>query len=349
MKQINTTCPKCGGKLTVDRRNQRYVCDYCGTEYAMEEDEVRYTNSDKNSGNSRGNGGTRAAKCKRCGSTNIKYRRERESSNGYYYKTTAMCQDCGHTWTTSSDVVNRNTAIAEKKKSKWMLVLWVIGWICVFPIPLTIIMLRNKSVVEKLSDKVRYGIIAAAWIVYILIAIFGGNEEKSTTASSSAASTEISSGFEAIPDDTQNVADVASTEDATSSPQSLAGTDAADYFSILCTLAEITDVPAGSNDGEYTVYTAENDHYRFTVKALTANNEIVSVDASSDLDTDAQNFFNGAINRMDYSSEDDAAGLQVMLDYYDGYQDQTQSIGDATITMSQPAGDGWITLNVTTN
>ncbi|MBQ9907844.1 MAG: hypothetical protein IJM46_13845 [Oscillospiraceae bacterium] len=64
----------------------------------------------------------------------------------------------------------------EPPKKKHML-LWVLGWIFCFPIPLTILMLRNKT----LNNKVRYGIIAAGWIVYLLIIVIprtGGNRSK---------------------------------------------------------------------------------------------------------------------------------------------------------------------------
>lgn len=43
--------------------------------------------------------------------------------------------------------------------------LWVLGWLFIFPVPLTILMLRNR----KLPSGLRYGIIAAGWIVYLLL------------------------------------------------------------------------------------------------------------------------------------------------------------------------------------
>lgn len=61
----------------------------------------------------------------------------------------------------------------EPPKKKHTL-LWVLGWIFCFPIPLTILMLRNKT----MNKKVKYGIIAAGWIVYLLIMVIprtGGN------------------------------------------------------------------------------------------------------------------------------------------------------------------------------
>ena len=46
---------------------------------------------------------------------------------------------------------------------------WVLGWIFIFPIPLTIIISRNK----KLKTGAKIGIIAAAWIVYLLMGLAG--------------------------------------------------------------------------------------------------------------------------------------------------------------------------------
>lgn len=67
-----------------------------------------------------------------------------------------------------------NVSVSEKKKSHiW---LWVLGWICIFPVPLTILMLRNKNI----KQTVRYGIIAIAWVVYFAIGI-GGNLSKANS------------------------------------------------------------------------------------------------------------------------------------------------------------------------
>lgn len=74
---------------------------------------------------------------------------------------------------------------APKKKSK--MVWWVLGWIFIFPIPLTIIIARNK----KLKTCVKVAIIIAAWFVYLLIGIVGGmmdkqnNQEKSLATQTS--------------------------------------------------------------------------------------------------------------------------------------------------------------------
>ena len=55
---------------------------------------------------------------------------------------------------------------SEPPKKKHTL-LWVLGWLICFPIPLTILMLRKKD----MNPKAKYGIIAAGWIVYLLIMV----------------------------------------------------------------------------------------------------------------------------------------------------------------------------------
>lgn len=57
-----------------------------------------------------------------------------------------------------------------KRRKTW---LWVLGWICIFPVPLTIIMLDKKG----MNKKARYGIIAAGWILYLLIGLGGGGSK----------------------------------------------------------------------------------------------------------------------------------------------------------------------------
>ena len=63
---------------------------------------------------------------------------------------------------------------AKYKSNTW---LWVLGWIFVFPIPLTILMLRNK----ELEQKARYIIIAIAWVVYLLFVVIGGSRRNESS------------------------------------------------------------------------------------------------------------------------------------------------------------------------
>lgn len=96
--------------------------------------------------------------CPYCGCVVKKGKKEKEASN--------------------ESPVNGNSALAPKKKRKtW---LWVLGWLCIFPVPLTILMLRN----QKMKKNTRYAVIAIAWIVYLIIGMAGGSTDSSTTKQS---------------------------------------------------------------------------------------------------------------------------------------------------------------------
>ena len=64
------------------------------------------------------------------------------------------------------------SAAYRKENTVW----WVLGWIFIFPVPLTILILRSKT----LKPVLKVLIIALAWIVYIAIAESADEEEKNT-------------------------------------------------------------------------------------------------------------------------------------------------------------------------
>ena len=147
MKLIDTTCPKCGANLRVDADRQSAFCEYCGGQILID-DEVQHLQIDnaESAGYAFEKGRQRA---------------QSEAQAQRYY--TAQPQP----------TPKRN------KKIVW----WVLGWIFIFPIPLTILIARN----QKLKIGAKIGIIAAGWIVYLLIGIGSGaannNKEKSGTPS----------------------------------------------------------------------------------------------------------------------------------------------------------------------
>lgn len=128
-----SVCSRCGAN------EFKYKCNNCGTIF----EEGRY--------------------CPKCGikeGTKAKYC----PNCGTQYFTTA-CPNCGYT---GHKIPANPAPVAQpqKKRKTW---LWVLGWIFCFPIPLTILILRN----EKWDKKLRYGIVAALWIIFLLIGIFG--------------------------------------------------------------------------------------------------------------------------------------------------------------------------------
>lgn len=132
-------CPNCNAELGSKR-----ICDYCGSQISIDSIKEQELMNKKG--------------CPKCNSTNIQFRRENQGeirgkkSKKVIYKTVGFCKDCGATWTPPEEV--------KPKRKTW---LWVLGWIYIFPIPLTIIMLKNTKLVKWL----RMTIIAIAWLLYI--------------------------------------------------------------------------------------------------------------------------------------------------------------------------------------
>lgn len=140
-------CPNCGAETKGN------VCEYCGSEILTET--------------------KTGVCCSKCGSANVVFRRENQGeirgkqSKQIVHKTVGYCKDCGNTWFVSED--------GTKKRKTW---LWVLGWIFIFPLPLTILLLRNK----KMKPVLKYGLIAAAWIIYLIIALAGRSPDNGRSA-----------------------------------------------------------------------------------------------------------------------------------------------------------------------
>ena len=143
-------CPNCGAEIGNSDK-----CEYCGSSISPE------MKKEQEMLNKKG--------CPKCGSTNIKFSRENhgevkgKSSKKIVHRTVGVCNDCGYTW-----YMDENEP---KKRKTW---LWVLGWIFIFPVPLTILLLRKKD----MKPALKYGIIAAAWIVYLFIGLGGNSSNK---------------------------------------------------------------------------------------------------------------------------------------------------------------------------
>ncbi len=146
-------CRHCGAEIG----NSRF-CEFCGAEITSEDLREREK--------------LNKAGCPACGSTNVAIRREDHGvQTGRHgtkrsIQTVAVCGDCGNTWYPNG---------YQKPRKTW---LWVLGWIFLFPLPLTLILLKKKD----MQPPLRYGLIAAGWVAYLLLCFAGrpGNEAKRT-------------------------------------------------------------------------------------------------------------------------------------------------------------------------
>lgn len=148
-------CTSCGANKF------QYKCENCGTVFGK----------GKYCPNCGVKVGTKAKKCPRCGTN--------------YYS--SACPDCGYRAVSDKAAVAKNGATTEttKKKKIWP---WVLGWIFIFPLTLTILMARKKN----LNKKAKIGVIIAAWVLYFVLAAFGKSSDRADTSKSSMISTTVS-------------------------------------------------------------------------------------------------------------------------------------------------------------
>lgn len=157
-------CPYCGAEI----KNNSKVCEYCDSQISVTmQKEQEQLNK---------------ATCPKCGSTNIQFTRENagevrgKSHKQIVHHTVGYCKNCGYTWYPKSE-----TTPVPKKRKTW---LWVLGWLFIFPVPLTILMLRKKD----MKPVLKYGIIAVAWIIYLIIGMGGNKSDVDTTTAQGTAS-----------------------------------------------------------------------------------------------------------------------------------------------------------------
>lgn len=186
-------CPNCGAE------SQGKFCEYCGSEMPQEKPNITITNNYYGDGSQNTGGEERtdsSCTCPKCGGSKVVFKREQiatttqSSSRKKYigsgskgqsvsqaaYRTVGVCQNCGYTW-------NPNGSVSYNNKSTRKTWLWVIGWIVCFPIPLTILLLRNKN----MKPILKYIIIAVVWLLFFAIAI-GANSGETTAPSNSQSS-----------------------------------------------------------------------------------------------------------------------------------------------------------------
>ena len=156
-------CPSCGAEIGTSK-----FCEYCGSQITVGMQKEREQLNKEG--------------CPRCGSTNIQIKRENQGEvcgkkgKTVLHQTVAICNDCGNTWYPNG---------IQKPRKTW---LWVLGWIFIFPLPLTLILLKKKD----MKPALKYGIIAAAWIVYLIIAFSGRTSNNQTVDKNAETSVPVS-------------------------------------------------------------------------------------------------------------------------------------------------------------
>ena len=159
MKLVYFTCPGCGATLNVDIEQKQATCPYCNKVFPVD-DGVQH------------------------------FKMDGAAQAGYEFEKGRLQAQAEFAARQQPQTVYVNVqAQPPKKRKTW---LWVLGWIFIFPVPLTILMLKN----ETMDKKIRYAIIVIAWLAYFSLAFIGGGDrekQNADTGSSSAAVTAVQS------------------------------------------------------------------------------------------------------------------------------------------------------------
>lgn len=158
------------------------ICSFCNTE--NEDNAVKCVscgaNSFKYKCNNCGTVFADGVHCPHCGVKVGQQARVCPKCNTQYYSN--ACPTCGYvpngSEMTATTPDHNSVQPVQPKRKTW---LWVLGWIFIFPLPLTLILLKKPN----MSKGLKYGIIIAAWVVYAIIAISGAasnsNDPKQTS------------------------------------------------------------------------------------------------------------------------------------------------------------------------
>ena len=137
MKIESLKCPNCNSTLNVAADQTSVTCEYCGSELAIDDEVVKVDVSVVN----------------------------QEEAGYQFEKGRQRAQAEQESQLQEKQFIITSVETKPEKRRTW---LWVLGWLCIFPLPLTIIML-NADYVKKIDIKIRAGIVIAAWIIYFII------------------------------------------------------------------------------------------------------------------------------------------------------------------------------------
>lgn len=143
MKLVSMVCPQCGGTLQLPVGTKQTQCPFCNTS-VMLDDEVQHIQFDntKQAGYDFEKG-------------RIEAQQEHAVQQAQYNQAAIRAQQ---------------EAERKRKNLKW----WVLGWIFIFPVPLTILIVKSK----KLKPAIKAVLIAALYVVLIAFCIFANNDQK---------------------------------------------------------------------------------------------------------------------------------------------------------------------------
>ena len=136
MKIIDLSCPHCGARLSLDIEGSKAICPFCDSELLLDhaDSAVDHLTAE-----------------------NLGYSFEKGRIRAQVEMNTSYPQKPGI------------TQPSEPRKKRHIF-LWVLGWILIFPVPVTILVVRNK----KLKPIVKTAFIVIAWLAYFSFAFVQG-------------------------------------------------------------------------------------------------------------------------------------------------------------------------------
>lgn len=135
MKLTTMDCPRCGAPILVPNRAKSVVCEYCNSTIAVETDSERLDLSNAEEAG-----------------YNFEKGRQRAQAEQQ-----PIVQQVQYEY----------VPVQKKKRHTFW---WVMGWIFIFPIPATILIVRSK----KMHWIVKALLILLVWGIYIAIGMSGG-------------------------------------------------------------------------------------------------------------------------------------------------------------------------------
>ena len=165
MKLIETKCPNCGASMSYDAEQGNATCKYCGSSLIVDKE-------------------TKNLHVENSEELGYQFEKGRQRAQAEASKNNAS--------------FNYSPAPQPKKRKTWLRVL---GWIFIFPLPLTLILLKKPD----MDKKIKYIIIAIAWVVYFVIGMTGAannNDNKTTKSENSTVATETTEAEETTEQET---------------------------------------------------------------------------------------------------------------------------------------------------
>lgn len=207
MKLVAFTCPGCGAQLSVDLDKKLATCQFCGATFSIDDEaqHIRYDNAEQ---------------------AGYEFEKGRLRAQAEF----AQSQRQGQY--RAPETLPYQHEQPKRKRRTW---LWILGWLFIFPVPLTILVMRNK----RLNEKLRMGIVIATWIIFIILMLYSNADNAESTTETTASTTEMS---QQIDDSTADSGAQASptAEPAATDNDVTPGTNAANY--VVSRLAQVEHV-----------------------------------------------------------------------------------------------------------